>query len=50
MRGEPEKATFVRLKEQKLVKVGIRDTLNWFNVIAVNELVVCVGKLDASLP
>jgi hypothetical protein len=41
-----EKAMFIHFKEQKLGKVGIRNLLDWLNVITGNELVVSVKKLD----
>src|SRR5258708_11819874 len=42
-----EKTPFICFEEQELIKVGVRDLLDWLDVITGNELVVCVEKLDA---
>ena len=44
MRGKGHVYSF---EEQKLVKVGVRNLLNWLNVITGNELVV---RVENSIP
>ena len=42
-----EQATFIRLEEQELIKIRVRDLFYWLDVIARNELVVGIEELDA---
>jgi hypothetical protein len=44
-----EETSLIGFEVEELIKIGICDLLHWLDVVARNELLICIEELDSSL-